>query len=96
MNPEQVKEFYEKYFYYIVAGSLVFGAVIGLVPLLFGIKRGNRNLGIIAFIVTIIDSGISPLLGLITCVIFTVIIIVKRAKPQISASETGDQNPAND
>ena len=81
MNPDQVKELYEKYFYYIIAGGLVFGAVIGLIPLLFGIRRGRRNLGIIAFILTIIDSGISPLLGLITMVIFTVIILFQKKEP---------------
>lgn len=81
MTPEQLREFYEKYFYYIIAGSLAFGAVIGLLPLLFGIRRGKKNLGIIGFIVTIIDSGFSPLLGLITCAIFTVVILLKKNEP---------------
>ena len=81
MNPEQFSEFYEKYFYYLIAGGLVFGAIIGLIPLLLGIRHGKRNLGILALVITIIDSGISPLLGLITCVIFTVIIVLIK-KPQ--------------
>ena len=94
MNSEQFKELYDKYFYYLIAGGLVFGAVIGLIPLLFGIRRGNRNLGIVAFIVTLIDSGISPLLGLVTCVIFTVIIMVKRPQRETSENDVDNQNVA--
>lgn len=77
MDPNQVREIYEKYFYYIIAGSLVFGAIIGLIPLILGIKRARRNLGIIAWITTLIIAGLSPLLGLIVATIFTVIILLK-------------------
>ncbi|MBK9214256.1 MAG: hypothetical protein IPM59_01435 [Chloracidobacterium sp.] len=75
MDPVQAREFFDNYFYYIIAGSLIFGALIGLVPLLIGRRRGRRNLGILGFVVTIVDSGISPILGFITAVVFTLVLI---------------------
>jgi len=86
MDPNQVRELYDKYFYYIIAGSLIFGAIIGLLPLVLGLKRGHRNLGIIAWIATLVTAGLSPLLGLIVAIVFLVIILL-RPRPSAS-SET--------
>lgn len=76
MDLVQAREFFDKYFYHIIAASLIFGALIGLVPLLVGRRRGRRNLGILGFVITIVDSGISPILGVITAVVFTLVLIL--------------------
>ncbi|MBP9664790.1 MAG: hypothetical protein KBD94_09215 [Pyrinomonadaceae bacterium] len=76
MDPQQARDFFDNYFYFIIAGSVIFGALIGLVPLLIGIRRGRRNLGILGFVVTVIDSGISPILGVITAIVFTLVLVL--------------------
>lgn len=75
MDPQQARDLFDNYFYYIIAGSVIFGALIGLVPLLIGIRRGRRNLGILGFVVTVIDSGVSPILGVITAIVFTLVLV---------------------
>ncbi len=83
MDPVQAREFFDTYFYYIIAGSLIFGVLIGLVPLLIGLRRGRRKLGFIGFVVTVVDSGISPILGVITAVVFTLVLVFGSKKKNI-------------
>ena len=90
MTPEQIqqfKEFYDTYFYYIILGQLVFGLLAGAVPLILGIKKGKRNLGIVAFIACAVIGAVSPLLCVIVAVIFSIVIVVKSKAnvPQVPA-----------
>jgi uncharacterized membrane protein affecting hemolysin expression len=91
MDPEQIqqfRQFYQQHYYQILVGCFVFGVILGSIPFFFGLRRGKRNLGIIAFIVTIIDSVIWLPLGLITAIVFTVIIIVQKTAPKESDSSS--------
>jgi len=89
---EQFKQFYLQYYYQILIGCLIVGAILGSVPLLIGLRRSKRNLGIIAFVVTIIDSVIWLPLGIITAIVFTVIILVQKpaAKESNFSSEASE------
>ena len=89
---EQFRQFYQQYYYQILIGCFVIGAIFGSIPLLIGLRRDKRNLGIIAFIVTTIDSVIWLPLGLITAITFTVIILVQKAsaKHKESSSEVSE------
>ncbi len=90
MTPEQLREFYNNYFYYIILGGVVFGLIVGIVPLVLGIKKGNRNLGLIAIISVAILGALSPLLCLIVAIVFSVIIVV-RSKNKVSADSDEPQ-----
>ena len=91
MTPEQLREFYDSYFYYIILGGVVFGLIVGIVPLVLGIKKGNRNLGLIAIVSVAILGALSPLLCLIVAIVFSVIIVV-RSKHKVSVDS--DEPPA--
>ena len=91
MTPEQIKEFYDNYFYYIVAAGFVFGLLVGSIPLILGMKKGKRNLGIIAFVLVAILGAVSPLLCILVAVIFTVVISLKsKARTPADPVETAD------
>ena len=81
MDPTQFREFYQENLYYIIAIQLVVGLVFGLIPLIIGIKKGKKNLGFIALLVTLVVTMLSPLLGLLSCAVFTFIVARKGAAP---------------
>lgn len=78
MNYAQFRDYFQQNFYYFLLGQLVFGAIIGAIPLWLGIKKGERNLGLIAFITSVILAAASPLLCIIITVVFVVIIVRKK------------------
>ena len=77
---------YNTYFYYIILGQLVFGLLVGAIPLILGVKRGKRNLGIISFFVCVIGA-VLPLLCVLLAVIFSIVIIVKSGAKEPAESE---------
>lgn len=79
MDYAQFREYFQQNFYYFLVGQLVFGAIIGAIPLLLGIKKGVRNLGLIAFVTSIILATVSPLLCIIVTVVFIAIIARKQS-----------------
>ena len=81
MNAEQLRELYEKYFYYIVLIDIGIGLLIGLLPLVMGIARKKRNLGIIGLVSSGLVGGLSPILSLIVAAVFTVLIVRGTKKP---------------
>lgn len=70
MNQEQIREFYEKNFYYIMLAGVGIGLLFGLVPLVLGIKRKKRNLGIVAFVACGVIGGIAPILSIVAAAAF--------------------------
>ena len=84
MTQDQLKEFYDNYFYYIILAGFVFGIVVGAVPLILGIRKNKRNLGVIAIAVCALAGALSPLLSLIIAAIFSVVILIKTKKPKAS------------
>ncbi len=77
MDQAQMQQLYQQYFYYILAAGIVIGLIFGAIPLIFGLKRGKRNLGLIGFILSGLAGAFSPLIAIILAVVFTVIILRK-------------------
>lgn len=75
MDQEQFRQVYEQYFYYILIGGVVVGLLFGLIPLIFALKRKKKNFGIVAFFVSGILGGFSPLVALVAAIIFLILIL---------------------
>ena len=69
MDQVQMQQLYQQYFYYILAAGIVIGLIFGAIPLIFGIKRGKRNLGLIGFILSGVAGAFSPLIAIILAVV---------------------------
>jgi len=91
MNSVELRELYEKYFYYILLADIGIGLLFGLLPLVFGIARKKRNLGIIGLICSGVVGGLSPILILIVAAVFTVLIVRKSAKANAADSDNASQ-----
>lgn len=71
------------YWYGLFLGSLIGGALIGLIPLAVGEKTGKRKLAVAGFLSCIAGSFIWGLyLSLPCCIGFTVAILVLRKKKE--------------
>ncbi len=81
MNQDQLREIYQQYFYYILLADVVIGLIFGAVPLIVGIRKKQRNLGLTALLVSGAVGAASPILSLVAAVIFTVIIVRKGSTP---------------
>ena len=81
MNSDQLKELYEKYFYYILLADIGIGLLIGLLPLVMGVARKRRNLGIVGIVASGLVGALSPIFSLIVAAIFTVLIVRGTKKP---------------
>jgi hypothetical protein len=89
MDQVQMQELYRQYFYYILAAGILIGLIFGAIPLILGIKRGKRNLGLLGFILAGLAGAFSPLIAIIISVIFIVLVLRKKE----SAETAGDQDP---
>ena len=84
--------FRDFYIYVIIIGAIL-GALLGLVPLLLGRKRGKARLGLYGFIASIVGGAIAPLLALIVSGIFAWLVIrEKPAAGNTSSSDAGDSS----
>lgn len=63
----------------LVIGFFV-GLILGLIPLFMAIKREKKPLGVTALIVSVVLGTISPVLALISCIVFVIVIL--RIKPK--------------
>ncbi len=77
MDPAQIQEFYQQYFYHIIAASVLIGLIFGAIPLTLGFKRGKKNLGWLAFILAGVTGALSPFVAIILATVFVVIILKK-------------------
>ena len=74
---------YNELLLYIVLGGFVFGILIGLIPLILGIKKKKRNYGTYGFFASMFGGAISPLVAIIAMSIFTWLIL-RKEKPDSS------------
>lgn len=69
---------------YVLLGS-AFGAVLGflfgLIPLIVGIKKGQKKLGLWGLAASTITGMLSGILSLIVIAVFLVVILKNAAKP---------------
>ena len=56
---------------YLVLIGLGVGLLLGLFPLILGIRRKNKKYGIIGLVASILVGGFSPILAVIVAGIFT-------------------------
>ena len=79
---------FREFYLYIIIGGAILGALLGLVPLLLGRRRGRAKLGLYGFIASIVAGALAPLLALIVTGIFSWLVV--REKPA-----AGDGSPPN-
>lgn len=77
---------YQQYFYYILAAGVLIGLFFGLLPLIFGIRRKKKNLGLLGFILSGLAGAVSPLIAIVVAVVFLVIVL--RSKPAIESTDS--------
>lgn len=74
---EPIRVTYNELLIYIVLAGIVVGILLGLIPLILGIKRKKRNYGTYGFIASVFGGAISPLISIIAVSIFTWLILRK-------------------
>lgn len=79
-----IREFY----LYVIIGGAILGALLGLVPLLLGRRRGRAKLGLYGFIASIVAGALAPLLALIVVGIFSWLVV--REKPAAGDASSRD------
>jgi hypothetical protein len=90
MDPQamqQVQQYWTQYWYYFLAAGFVIGLILGLIPLFLGRRRGQPALGLVALVVTAIVGTPSVILGLLSCIIFTVIIVFRGNRTPMATGE---------
>ncbi len=74
---EQINLTYREAILYLALFGIVVGALLGLIPLILGIKRKKRQYGIFGFLSSIVLGLISPILSIIVVAVFTWLILQK-------------------
>jgi hypothetical protein len=64
-------------FWNLVFVGVGIGVVLGLIPLILGLVKNRRDLGIYGFIASIIGGALSSILSLIVVIVFTWLILKK-------------------
>ena len=77
MQPQDVQEFVRQYWIYLLAFNFVLGLLLGLIPFFLGRSKGQRTLGLVGLIVGPIIGIPSLLLGILSAIVFSVIILVR-------------------
>ncbi|MCA1625065.1 MAG: hypothetical protein LC768_13515 [Acidobacteria bacterium] len=74
---EQITLTYTEAIMYLALIGIVIGILLGLIPLILGIRKKKRQYGIYGFIASIVGGAISPILAVIVVAIFTWLILRK-------------------
>lgn len=86
---EQIRLSYTEAIMYLALFGVVLGILLGLIPLILGIRKKKRQYGIFGFVASIICGAIMPLLSIIVVAIFTWLILRKpdaeNDSPEISS-----------
>ena len=94
---EQIRRAYQEYYYYILAADIGIGLLLGLIPLILGIKKNRRNLGIIGLVASIIGGVLSPVLSIIIVSIFIWLILRKpKSEEPVNAENTSETPVSGD
>ena len=90
VTPQEMRQFYDDNFYLILLAGIGLGILLGLLPLIFGIRRGHRNLGIAGLAASAAAGAVSPLLSLLIAVIFLVVILTRPSTGSPRSAESAD------
>ena len=89
---EQVKITYNELITYLALFGLVMGILLGLIPLILGIKRNKRSYGLYGMVASIIAGIFSPLLSIIIVAVFVWLILRKPESEIVSESEESSES----
>jgi uncharacterized membrane protein len=89
---------FREFYLYIVIGGAIFGALIGLIPLVLAKRRGKPRLGWYALIASIIAGAISGLFALVVVAIFIIVIVrgANAAPATANSASKQDEETASD
>ncbi len=86
MEPYRIS--YNELLLYVFAAGIVIGILLGLIPLILGIKKKNRKYGMYGFVGSVIGGAITPIISIIVVAIFSWLILRNsKAEIQPSANE---------
>ena len=81
---------------YVALIGMAAGFLLGLVPLIYGWRKAKTKLGLVGFIVSIVAGAVSPILSLLTLVIFVFLIARKQPMESTSAEPVDDPDSDSD
>lgn len=89
MNEADIRNFYEQYFFYILAAQILIGFIFGLIPFVIGRRRSKMALGMIGLVAATVLGAFSPLLAILVALVFT--FLVTRGSKLPPAPQAEDQ-----
>lgn len=70
-----------------IAGAVIMGGIVGLIPFFLGKKKGFQTLGTVGLLGCILANFLIGLYGSIpVCIVFLIIIAVKKSTPAIQST----------
>ena len=87
MDQAQIQQLYQQYFYHIIAAGIIIGLVFGSIPLILGMRRKKRNLGLVGFVLSGVAGAFSPLIAVIISVVFVVLVIRSSGQAEPEAGD---------
>ena len=87
---EQIKISQSEAIMYIALVGLVIGFLLGLIPLILGIKKEKRNYGYYGFAASALLGLVSPILSVIAVAVFIRLIL---KKPKSTEPVVSDEKP---
>ena len=97
---EPIKITYNELSAYLIAGSVIIGVLLGLIPLILGIRKKNRKYGMYGFVGSVIGGAITYIISIIVVSIFSWLIL-RKSKADLppntnktGSSETSDSENA--
>ena len=82
---EPMKITYNELIYYVVMAGVIIGILLGLIPLILGIRKQNRKYGMYGFVGSVIGGAITPIISIIVVSIFTWLIL-RKSKTDVPAN----------
>jgi len=91
---EQIDLTYSQAILYLAMIGIFVGALLGLIPLILGIKRKKRQYGIFGFLSSIVLGLVSPILSIIVVAVFTWLIL-KKPTVEEPVDAAASENPVD-
>jgi len=65
---------YRELYLYVIIGGAIFGALLGLIPLILGRRKNKARLGLYGFLASIVGGALAPLFAIVVAAIFAWVI----------------------
>jgi MFS family permease len=87
---EPIRITYNEWIAYAAASGVIIGVLLGLIPLILGVKKRNRKYGMYGFVGSVIGGAFAPIIPIIVVSIFSWLILRKSKAdlPPPNSSET--------